>query len=165
MERDGYSREIELVPGSEAPTRFVIVLDRLLAGLDVIGLERETAWQVVTKVGLDSVPALRMSLLRALENVEKADTNDLATVVRHPAVTTRRALEDLTAHGLVEQYRAPKGEAHEWSLSTFSRSRLAGFPLSHALFRNVVEHAEREIKDVLTFRERSRRRRRYRRGC
>ena len=68
VERDGYSRDIELVPGSEAPTRFVIVLDRLLAGLDAIGLERETAWHVVTRVALDSIPA-RMAVLRALEEL------------------------------------------------------------------------------------------------
>jgi hypothetical protein len=40
VERDGYSREMELIPDPEAPTRIVIVLDRLLAGLEVIGLER-----------------------------------------------------------------------------------------------------------------------------
>jgi IclR helix-turn-helix domain len=94
-----------------------------------------------------------MALLRALEDVDQADTNELATTVRHPASTTRRALEDLTAHGLVEQHRAPKGEAHEWSLSEFSRSRLAAFPLNNALSRKVVEHAEREKREHPTFRE------------
>jgi hypothetical protein len=154
VERDGHTREIELVPGAEAPTRLAITLDRLLAGLDAIGLERERAWHVVARVALDSVPALRLALLRALEGRERADTNELAGAVRHPASTTRRALEDLVAHGLVEQHRAPKGEAHEWSVSAFARARLGAIWLNHALSRNVVEYAERERRGVLTFRER-----------
>jgi hypothetical protein len=56
VERDGYSREIELIPSSEAPTRLVVVLARLLAGLDAIGVGRVTAWPVVTKAALDSIP-------------------------------------------------------------------------------------------------------------
>ena len=86
VERDGYTREIELVPGSEAPTRLVIVLDRLLAGLDAIGLRprrrvahRHARWRST---------ACRRSAWRVLERssrVEKLDTNELATIVRHPA--------------------------------------------------------------------------------
>ena len=40
VERDGYSREVELIPEPEAPTRLAVVLERLLAGMDVIGVER-----------------------------------------------------------------------------------------------------------------------------
>ena len=141
VERDGYSREIELVPGPEAPTRLVIVLDRMLAGLDAIGTTRADAWQVVTKLALDSVPALRLNVLYTLLP-GSADTNAVATAVRHPAQTTRRALEDLTAHGLVEVERQGEGKAHLWSLSLFARARLEN------LSRNVVEHAEREIKGL-----------------
>jgi hypothetical protein len=104
VERDGYSREIELVPGAEAPTRLVIVLDRILAGLDAIGCSRADALRVVTKAALDSVPALRLAVLAALaDQPGSIDTNAVAAAVRHPAQTTRRALEDLVAHGLVER--------------------------------------------------------------
>jgi hypothetical protein len=153
VERDGYTREIELVPGSEAPTRFVIVLARLLDGLDVIGLDRDTAWNVMTKVAFDSVPALRMALLRALEDGRR-DTNELANVVRHPSTTTRRALEDLVAHGLVDLHRGEgERDPHEWTLSDFAAARLRQFPHNEAFSRNVVEYAERENKENLTFRE------------
>lgn len=152
VERDGYSRDIELVPGSEAPTRFVVVLDRLLAGLDAIGLERDEAWRVVTRVALDSVPALRMAVLRALEPVDVADTNVIAGAVRHPAGTTRRALEDLTAHGLVNQHRHGEGKAHEWSLSEFARERLGGFPEKSS---NARSERDRGFPGLPTFRESS----------
>jgi hypothetical protein len=127
VERDGYSREIELVPAAEVPTRLVIVLDRLLGGLNVIGAERDEAWRVVTKAALDSVPALRLAILYALVD-RRRDTNAIAETVRHPAQTTRRALEDLTAHGLVEVERQGDGKAHVWELSTFARQRLDTFP-------------------------------------
>ncbi len=128
VERDGYSRDIELVPDAEAPTRLVIVLDRLLAGLDAIGCDRERGRDLVTKVALDSIPALRLACLRALEPHDELDTNQVATAVRHPSTTSRRSLEDLTAHGLVECERQGEGKAHEWRLSAFARERLSTFP-------------------------------------
>jgi hypothetical protein len=128
VERDGYSRDIELVPDAEAPTRLVIVLDRLLAGLDALGSDRGRAHEIVKKVALDSIPAIRYACLRALEPFDELDTNEVATAVRYPATTTRRTLEDLVAHDLVECERQGEGKAHEWRLSTFARSRLVTFP-------------------------------------
>lgn len=128
VERDGYTRDIELVPEPEAPTRLVIVLDRLLAGLDAIGCDREQALRVVTKAALDSVPALRLAVLRSLERAPHSDTNTVAEHVRYPAQTTRRTLEDLVAHGLAECERQGEGKAHRWSLSTFAAERLTTFP-------------------------------------
>jgi hypothetical protein len=49
VERDGYSREIELVSPAEAPTRLVIVLARLLDGLDAIGCDRNEALRIVPR--------------------------------------------------------------------------------------------------------------------
>lgn len=129
VERDGYSREIELVPGAEAPTRLIIVLDRLLAGLDAIGCDRQEAFAIATKAALDSIPALRLACLRALAQEGQLDTNQAAAAVLYPASTTRRALEDLTAHGLVTcRTREGKGGAHEWQLTDFATGRLQRFP-------------------------------------
>ncbi len=129
VERDSYSREIELVPGAEAPTRLVIILDRLLAGLDSIGCERNQAFAIVTKAALDSIPALRLLCLRALEQHSELDTNQVATAARYPTSTTRRALEDLVAHGLVERERQEAAnQAHHWHLSDFAAQRLICFP-------------------------------------
>jgi hypothetical protein len=129
VERDGYSRDIELVPGPEAPTRLVIVLDRLLGGLDAIGCDRHDAIRVVTKAALDSVPALRLAVLDVIHANDDLDTNVIAEAVRHPATTTRRALEDLTAHGLVDRRRGEnEKDPHRWSLTAFARTRLDAIP-------------------------------------
>jgi len=150
VERDGYSREIELVPGSEAPTRLAIVLSRLLDGLDAIGCDRDQALTTVTKAALDSVPALRLAVLTTLDAVDGLDTNAIAEAVRHPAQTTRRALEDLVAHRLVEVERPGDGKAHRWHLSTFARKRLATFP---DLSSSTRSGRDRGLCPTSTFRE------------
>lgn len=129
IERDGYTRDIELVPEPEAPTRLIVVLRRLLQGLDAIGLNRQTSWAVIAKAALDSVPAIRLSCLRSLDQMHPAqlDTNEIAGQIHYPAATTRRALEDLTAHGLVYCNPDP-GKAHRWGLNPFAEDRLRSFP-------------------------------------
>jgi hypothetical protein len=123
VERDGYSREIELIPGSEAPTRLVVVLSRLLAGLDAIGVDRETAWPVITKAALDSIPAIRRAVIDVLIAAEgKLETSTVAAAIDYPTQTTRRALEDLTAHGIAERESGGKGKSDWWQLSDFARS-------------------------------------------
>lgn len=125
VERDNYTREIELVPGSEAPTRLAVALSLLRGGLEAIGLPKADAWRVLTKVGLDSIPALRADILRTLHDAgSQLSTNVVAGEVRHPATTTRRACEDLVAHGLVECHRQGDGQAHMWELTTFAAERM-----------------------------------------
>ena len=151
VERDGYSREIELVPGPEAPTRLVIVLDRLLGGLDALGCDRADAFRVVTKAALDSVPALRFAVLDVLHAADNLDTNVIAEAVRHPSTTTRRALEDLTAHGLVDRRRGEnEKDPHRWTLTTFARARLDAIP---EMSSNTRSGKNKSDSPVLTNRE------------
>ena len=138
VERDGYSREIELIPESEAPTRLVVVLERLLAGLDVIGASRPAAWSVVTKAALDSIPALRRSAMEALAAVEgRLTTTEVAAQIAYPTQTTRRTLEDLVAHGIAERTSGGSGKADLWQLSDWARAQLQAatttFPEKSAL--------------------------------
>jgi hypothetical protein len=66
VERDGRTREVELVPEAEAPARLALVLLRLLNALRAIGVDEPTAWRLVTKCALDSMPALRRKALSYL---------------------------------------------------------------------------------------------------
>ena len=106
------------------------MLARLLDGLDAIGSDRDQALGIDIKTGLDSVPALGFAVLTTLHSDDgRLNTNELATAVRHPAQTTRRALEDLTAHGLVDCHRGEAERApHHWELTQFARSRFDAFP-------------------------------------
>jgi hypothetical protein len=129
VERDGYSREVELIPDAEAPSRLVLQLERLLAGQDALGIARGDAWAVVGKVALDSIPQLRRSVLEVLHRDDgEVEIAGVASAVAYPLQTTRRALEDLTAHGVALRTSRGRGKADAWSLSDRARGLYdAGF--------------------------------------
>ena len=127
VERDNYSREIELVPDAESPARLVKVLARLHAGLHAIGADSATVWRVVTKAALDSVPALRLAAIAYLHSQgAEQTTTAVAVAVGHPTQTTRRALEDLAAHRVLNRTSNGKGKADTWTLADWTAQRYAG---------------------------------------
>ena len=137
VERDGYSREIELIPQPEEPTRLVVMLDRLLTGLRAIGLNDDAAWTVVAKAGLDSIPALRLTALLSLRELPLA-TPELARMIGYPKQTVSRTLEDLAAHALVERIEQGVGRAPDvWALTDWTSQHLtASVPEKSSNTRN-----------------------------
>jgi len=119
VERDTYStREIELVPAPEQPARLALTLERLLAGLDALGCDRQLAWTVVGRAALDSMPALRRAIVDVLVDAdEPLTTTQVGEAIRHPTTTARRALEDLTAHDVVDRHIQGEGRADVWVAS------------------------------------------------
>ncbi len=126
VERDGYKRDIELVPDSEAPTRLTVALERLLMGLLSLGISPEQAWNIIVGVGLDSMPKLRRDVIEVLFLAagEPMKTGAVAEAVRHPTVTTERSLEDLTAHYVVDRHGFGQGNAFTWGLTSWARKGL-----------------------------------------
>ena len=123
VERNGYTREIELIPEPEAPGRLVLVLARLLTGLDAIGADRAQAWPVVTKAALDSIPANRLRVIHAIHCAGCLTTTEVCRETNYPKATSLRVLEDLTAHGILERVRNPDGNGpDEWLLTEFART-------------------------------------------
>jgi hypothetical protein len=121
VERDRNSREIEAIYGAEGTARIGLTLERLLAGLDTLGVDRAIALDVVEQVAMDSVPPLRrrayeylISLPPDLTGIAKAETSAVAKALGLPTVTVRRALEDLAAYGLVERVSHGSGKADLW---------------------------------------------------
>ena len=129
VERDGASREIELIPAAEAPTRIAVTLARLRDGLLAIGVAPEVAMGTVCRVALDSIPALRRSALDALRaRTGSLETGDLAIALGHPTDTVRRTLEDLCGHGLVQRVSQGRGKSDKWRLDQEIREEMATFP-------------------------------------
>jgi hypothetical protein len=112
VDRDRHTRELEAVYGAEGPGRLGLSLERLLAGLDIIGIDRENALKIVDKVALDSVPPIRLKVYEALEGNPKT-TREVATAIKLPTSTARRALEDITAHHLATRQRAKNEEGND----------------------------------------------------
>jgi Helix-turn-helix domain len=142
VERDGYSRDIELIPDPEVPTRLVLTLAQLLAGLDVIGVERTMALDLVRSVAKASAPAVRMAVLDLLvRSPEPLTTTEVGQALRYPTTTARRTLEDLQAHGLVLRIAGGKGKADSWLTTTWTD---AAWSVLGDLPRFSSSHAERE---------------------
>jgi len=123
VERDSYaSREIEMVPDPEAPARFALMLAALLEGLQIIGLDAKHAWQLVNKTAFDSMPAHRRRILELLAQAT-ATTKGAALALGLPTTTTRRTLEDLAAHHVIERESDGDGKADTWRLSAWTKAR------------------------------------------
>lgn len=126
VERDSYTREIDLIPPAEAPSRLALSLERLLAGLYTLGADQTTAWQIVAKAALDSMPAERLAaIVTLLRSPEPLATPIVAEQLGYPTTTARRSLEDLTAHGVA--HRAARGQgrnADTWELTSWARTQV-----------------------------------------
>ena len=112
VERDGYTREIELIAGAESPGRLAITLKRLHDGLATIGTDCATRWRIIRRVGLDSMPVMRRRVFEQTALAGEVDTKALGITLGYPTTTTRRALEDLAAYGVL--VRGAGGVADRW---------------------------------------------------
>jgi hypothetical protein len=83
-------------------------------GLDVLGVDRDTALGVVENVALDSVPPLRRRAYECVCKYRDVETADVAVELGLPTVSTRRILEELAAHGLVIRRSLGQGRADRW---------------------------------------------------
>jgi hypothetical protein len=116
VERDRRNYEIENIPGAEGPARIGLALERLLAGLDTLGVDRATALEVVKSVALDSVPPNRRRAYEFLDAIgSEASTTAVANKLGLPTNTARRILEDLTAYGLAKRISQGQGQADNWA--------------------------------------------------
>jgi hypothetical protein len=123
VERDRYSHDIQAIYGAEGTARIGLCLERLLAGLDTLGVNRATALNVVIAVALDSTPPLRRRAFEFLDSfndelpADDATTSLVAEETGLPTVTTRRVLEDLAAYGLIKRIVQGQGKADLWVVS------------------------------------------------
>jgi putative DNA primase/helicase len=102
--RDWQTRDILYLPEPEAPTRLAKQIAQLMAAMLVIGVGEAEAWRLARKVGWDSVPAVRTSVINLLAEAEGEFTR--AQIVEKsglPETTVRRVVEDLVVLGLAEQ--------------------------------------------------------------
>lgn len=123
VQRD-YRGELELVHDPEAPTRISKQLAQLYRGLLWIGLDDHAAWQTVARVAVDSIPKLRGLVLRSLIDLDQpAPTSRIAGIVDHPTMSTRRALEELDAHHVVDRLGDEgQGRTYTWTLTREARA-------------------------------------------
>jgi hypothetical protein len=122
VERDGRTREIELIPDAEAPGRLALTLARLWAGLQCIGVAHDAAWTLLVKVAMDCMPDLRRQVFMYLLGHEgvRPSASDIALRLGYPTTTATRCLEDMAAHGVVIRHVSGRGKSHEWEMSDWA---------------------------------------------
>jgi hypothetical protein len=104
--RDGYSRDLLYMPEPEAPTRLAKHLAQLAAAALAIGVDPNEAWRLARKVGWDSVPAVRCSVLAVLaEQTEPVLISTLEERTGLPRNTVARVVEDLVALKLAGRHK------------------------------------------------------------
>lgn len=125
--RDGYSsRDIELIPDTELPTRLAKQLITLISAFSLMGnTTPEEDYELIYKIGLDTLPQKRKRALETLiRATDEVDTADVAMAIGYPTSTTRRILEDLHGLGLVKRRHEGKGYADGWLISDYTRELL-----------------------------------------
>lgn len=128
--RDAKS-EVVLVPESEYPARIAKIFRRLFSGMLSVGVGRARAWELLAKIAFDSMHKIRRQIIELFieRHGEPLPTSAIALSLGLPTTTTRRALEDLTAHGAlvrakIENPNGKGGNQDAWRLSDWSREIL-----------------------------------------
>jgi len=112
--RDGYTREVIVLPQPEGTGRLVKQFRTLLGGLEAIGSPMTINWWLLQRFARGSAPALRMRLIDALvrgvidpltgkQTTPEMTTGQLAKAVGLAAKNVRNHLEDLTLLGLADR--------------------------------------------------------------
>jgi DNA-binding MarR family transcriptional regulator len=105
VERDQYTRDVDVMPEPEAPGRLVAALGAIHAGIEAIGAPNDTAWRIVTKVAWDCIPATRCAVLLALGRDAPCKVGTILERTGMPRTTADRQLEDLELLGLISKDR------------------------------------------------------------
>jgi hypothetical protein len=99
-----YNGNLSYVPEPEAPTRLPKQLAQLGAAALAVGASTDETWRLLKKVGWDSVPAVRCSVLNCLA---RQDEPVPLSVVQEetdlPERTARRVVEDVVVLGLARR--------------------------------------------------------------
>jgi hypothetical protein len=125
VDRDNHTRDITLTLSPEAPTRIAKILRQLLHGMEAIGVERPRIWEALAKIAFDSMHKVRRAALDALSDGDLHSTSEVATAIKYPTPTARRALEELHAHGVLICIKGGRGKADEWEFSDWAKKTFA----------------------------------------
>jgi hypothetical protein len=115
--RSGYGRrEIEDVPTIEEPPRLIRQAHVLARGLYALGLDDDAVDKMMRRIALDSMPAARLAVLRALAVAEGQTTTTVARAARLHRYVAGRHLEDMATVGVVDDLTEHDDKDHSWLL-------------------------------------------------
>ena len=135
-----YRGQIEHIGDREAPTRMVKVIMQIWRACGVIGMTQAAGvgghLAAIHRIGAEAAPQItgdpapgggasrlssRQTRLRSTSDMERPDgkgwlmTAEVANRLGHPVQTVLRSLQDMAAHGLVQQWQKPRAAGEEKS--------------------------------------------------
>lgn len=117
--RSGYGRrEIEDVPTVEEPPRLIRQAHVLARGLYALGYTDPAVTDIIRRVALDSMPAARLAVLRALAAGDGLTTNHVARTGRLNWYVANRHCEDLETIGVLDNLNPDRGQDDRWILTS-----------------------------------------------
>lgn len=161
ISRDNYSvsREIDLIPDTELPTRLAKQLITLYSALSLIGgASPEENYEFLFKIGMDNLPQKRRRAFELLiAKNEQLDTAEVAEAIGYPTNTTRRVLEDMHGLGLILKEHGGQGRADKWQVSDYTKELLEkAKPIKTDIFEkypNTIKGGASEILSDITAQE------------
>ena len=114
--RDGHSRDVEIVPETEVPTRIAKNFQQLQKGFRAIGLDENATRQLLVRVGLDSIPLVRGKILRTLIEGPRSTLQLSEEIVGYSRTKLQRHMEEVKAHRGVEERILEPGQLPRWIL-------------------------------------------------
>jgi hypothetical protein len=133
--------DIELIPSAESPARLAKQFAMLARALSVVRQESTLSlatYHTLVQVAQDTLPVTRRVMVDAVldpEFPEPRTTTEIAEATAYPTSTTRRYLQELAAHRLVDRLAAGPGRADKWkpseTLADLLRAAMA--PLAKSL--------------------------------
>jgi len=94
----------------EMPTRFAKMLGQIVRGGRAAGMGRPSSLALAERVARDSVPPLRLDVLRFVLDTPYCTTAEATKGLQKPRSTVDRALQSLHVLGLLRVEDAPQGE-------------------------------------------------------
>lgn len=117
--RDRHSHEIISSPQIEGAGRMAKALAGMYTGLNRIGLVNDWCWNITRKIGIDSAPALRFEILRAIKDCETSNilpaTTEVTNRLKVSRKTGERHLQDM------EKLNVTRIVDHVWQIDPVVR--------------------------------------------
>lgn len=130
VERDATLKyEISNKLDTEHPTRFGKMMASLYRAMVYIGISRERGLDLIRRISCDSMPPIRLALIKALNSIADGDSRnakELAAMAGYPYTTSLRVLEELEVHGVCYPI-TDKGRNVAWIPSPWIREHASVF--------------------------------------
>jgi hypothetical protein len=114
VERDGYDREVAVMPASEGPARIAVQLGALRDGLVAVGANSMDRFTILHKVAWDAMPTMRRKVLEALHDKDWESRAAVMETTDIPRTPAERELDDLVLIGLAERRKAGEADNAPW---------------------------------------------------